>query len=86
MASTTGMMAPAFFVGRNELISWVNDLLGLRLTKVEQCASGAVYCQIMDAAHRTTEVVPMRRVNFEARRASMSTWRIIRFCKWCSRG
>ena len=67
MASTTGMMAPAFFVGRNELISWVNDLLGLRLTKVEQCASGAVYCQIMDAAHRTTEVVPMRRVNFEAK-------------------
>ena len=58
MASTTGMMAPAFFVGRNELISWVNDLLGLRLTKVEQCASGAVYCQIMDAAHRTTEVQP----------------------------
>ena len=49
------------------MISWVNDLLGLRLTKVEQCASGAVYCQIMDAAHRTTEVVPMRRVNFEAK-------------------
>ena len=51
----------------SELISWVNDVLGLRLTKVEQCASGAVYCQIMDAAHRTTEVVPMRRVNFEAK-------------------
>ena len=51
MASTTGMMHDAFFVGRNELIAWVNALLALRLTKVEQCASGAVYCQIMDAAH-----------------------------------
>ena len=63
-------MHDAFFVGRNELIAWVNALLALRLTKVEQCASGAVYCQIMDAAHwsgRGGDVVPMRRVNFEAK-------------------
>jgi RP/EB family microtubule-associated protein len=70
MASTTGMMHDAFFVGRHELIAWVNALLALRLTKVEQCASGAVYCQIMDAAHWSGgggDVVPMRRVNFEAK-------------------
>ena len=67
MASTTGMMAPAFFVGRNELLAWVNDLLDANVTKVEQCASGAVYCQILDAAHAAREVIPMRRVNFEAK-------------------
>ena len=67
MASTTGMMAPAFFVGRSELVAWVNALLDVNISKVEQCASGAIYCQILDAAHRTSNVVPMRRVNFEAR-------------------
>ena len=65
MASTVGMMDPAFFVGRKEIISWVNALLGLNLTRVEQCASGAVYCQIMDACHGGA--VPMHKVNFEAK-------------------
>ena len=65
MASTVGMMDPAFFVGRKEIIAWVNGLLGLNLTKVEQCASGAIYCQIMDACHGGA--VPMHTVNFDAR-------------------
>ncbi|TNY18131.1 RP/EB family microtubule-associated protein [Rhodotorula diobovata] len=34
---------------RTELISWINDLLQLNYTKVEQCGSGAVYCQIVDS-------------------------------------
>ena len=49
--SGTGMMDAAFFVGKNELLSWLNELLTLNYTKVEQCANGAAYCQIMDACY-----------------------------------
>ena len=34
------MMDAAYFVGRNELLSWLNDLLSLGYTKVEQTCSG----------------------------------------------
>lgn len=46
-----GMMEGAFFVGRGELIQWINDFFGLQLSKVEQCATGAVYCQIIDSIY-----------------------------------
>eukprot|EP00358_Blepharisma_japonicum_P004107 CAMPEP_0202948726 /NCGR_PEP_ID=MMETSP1395-20130829/14399_1 /ASSEMBLY_ACC=CAM_ASM_000871 /TAXON_ID=5961 /ORGANISM="Blepharisma japonicum, Strain Stock R1072" /LENGTH=253 /DNA_ID=CAMNT_0049651069 /DNA_START=38 /DNA_END=799 /DNA_ORIENTATION=+ len=42
-------MDGAFFVGKSELLSWVNGLLQLNITRVEQMATGAAYCQIMDA-------------------------------------
>ena len=45
------MMDSAFFVGKNELLTWLNNLLQLNYTKVEQCANGAAYCQIMDACY-----------------------------------
>jgi len=32
-----------------ELISWINNLLGISITKIEQTYSGAVACQILDA-------------------------------------
>ena len=63
--SGIGMMDPAFFVGRNELVLWVNTLLRMKIQKVEQCASGAIYCQVMDAAH--PNIVPMHKVSFQAR-------------------
>ena len=40
-----GMMEGAFFVGRFELLNWLNDLLQLDYTKVEQCASGKTAAQ-----------------------------------------
>ena len=46
-----GMMDGAFFVPKSELISWVNNLLCINIAKVEQMASGAAYCQIMDVMY-----------------------------------
>ncbi|CCK72726.1 microtubule-binding protein BIM1 KNAG_0L01050 [Huiozyma naganishii CBS 8797] len=48
---------------RSELLAWVNDLLQLSVHKVEECGSGAVYCQIMDSIYLD---VPMHRVKFDA--------------------
>ncbi|CEM30115.1 unnamed protein product [Vitrella brassicaformis CCMP3155] len=65
MAEAIGMMEGAFFVPRGELLRWVNNTFGLSLTKVEQCASGAVYIQIMDAI--LPGKVPMSKVNWMAK-------------------
>eukprot|EP00928_Gymnodinium_smaydae_P078579 TRINITY_DN62702_c0_g1_i1.p1 TRINITY_DN62702_c0_g1~~TRINITY_DN62702_c0_g1_i1.p1 ORF type:complete len:320 (+),score=83.56 TRINITY_DN62702_c0_g1_i1:147-1106(+) len=63
--SAVGMMEGAFFVSRSELLQWVNNLLSITLTKVEQCASGAVYCQIIDSLRPGS--VAMRKVNWMAK-------------------
>lgn len=42
---------------RNELLAWINDLLQINYTKVEQCGSGAAYCQVLDSIYGTSSVV-----------------------------
>ncbi|KAF9289761.1 hypothetical protein BGZ68_008725 [Mortierella alpina] len=49
---------------RGELIAWVNELLDLSYTKVEQMGTGAAYCQIMDSIYSD---IPMSRVKFAAK-------------------
>ncbi|KAK9418326.1 putative Microtubule associated protein [Seiridium cardinale] len=46
---------------RQELIAWLNSLLQLNITKVEQCGTGAALCQVFDSIFLD---VPMSRVKF----------------------
>ncbi|KAI8986297.1 calponin homology domain-containing protein [Trametes punicea] len=49
---------------RTELLAWLNDLLQVNYTKVEQCGTGGAYCQIMDSIFGD---VPMSRVKMNAK-------------------
>ncbi|KAJ5174530.1 Microtubule integrity protein mal3, partial [Penicillium canariense] len=44
-----------------ELLAWLNNLLQLNITKIEQCGTGAALCQIFDSIFLD---VPMSRVKF----------------------
>ena len=36
---------------RTELLQWLNELLAINYTKIEQCGTGAAYCQIFDSIY-----------------------------------
>lgn len=58
-------MDAAYFVGRKELLDWLNSLLDLKLAKIEETAPGHIACMIFDMMFPQT--IPMSRVNWEAR-------------------
>jgi microtubule-associated protein, RP/EB family len=67
-----GIMDEGYFVPRSEILSWVNNLLKVRLvlskihlTKIEELGSGAAYCQIIDAIHPGK--VAMAKVSWKAK-------------------
>eukprot|EP00904_Undaria_pinnatifida_P003097 jgi/Undpi1/12789/HiC_scaffold_7.g02456.m1 len=68
MSTSIGMMDPAYFVGRKEILDWLNGYLGLNISKVEETCSGAVACQLVDSLFPGK--VPMSKVNWEAKSAA----------------
>ncbi|CUS11134.1 unnamed protein product [Tuber aestivum] len=46
---------------RQELLNWLNGLLQLNITRVEQCGTGAALCQVFDSISGD---VPMQKVKF----------------------
>lgn len=49
---------------RSELLQWLNSELDLNYTKIEQCGSGAAYCQLMDSIFGG---IPMSKVKFDTK-------------------
>jgi len=64
-ADSIGMMNKAYAVPRGEVLQWLNDLLSLTLSKIEQLGTGAVYCQIFDIVY--PGAIQMNRVSWNAK-------------------
>lgn len=78
--STIGLMEGAFFVGRKEIMEWINNTLDLNLSKVEDTASGAVACQLLDIMYPGQ--VPMHKVNWSAKQSFefVANYKILQSC------
>ncbi|KKF93872.1 Protein BIM1 [Ceratocystis fimbriata CBS 114723] len=64
---------------RQELVGWLNNLLQLNITKVEQCGTGAALCQVFDSIYMN---LPMSRVKFNANSeyAYVQNFKILQNC------
>ena len=60
-------MEGAYFVGRKEIVDWVNKTCSLSLTKVEETASGAPACMLLDQIYPGQ--VPLQKVNWNAKQS-----------------
>ncbi|KAK7937272.1 RP/EB family microtubule-associated protein [Apiospora aurea] len=64
---------------RQELLAWLNSLLQLNMTKVEQCGTGAALCQVFDSIFLD---IPMSRVKFNvnAEYAYLQNFKVLQNC------
>lgn len=78
--SSIGMMEGAFFVGRKEILDWINDILDLNLSKIEDTASGCVACQLLDLLYPGK--VPMHKVNWSVKQnfEYIANYKILQNC------
>lgn len=58
-----GIHDAAYRVGRGELLQWVNNLLGVDYTKVEQCANGASWCKILNETFQVWGTSSLSRIS-----------------------
>lgn len=49
-----GILSDAYSVSKNVILDWMNEDFQLQLSKIEQCATAAVYCQIIDKIYPGT--------------------------------
>jgi len=77
MAEKFGMMSQAYFKGKRELLGWISSFLQMDITKVELLASGAHYCQMLDALY--PGCVKLSKVNFGAylEETYVQNWKLV---------
>lgn len=51
MTEKIGIMDEGYFVSRTDIIRWVNHILQLDITHIEQLGTGAIYCQLLDSLY-----------------------------------
>jgi RP/EB family microtubule-associated protein len=64
MSHLAKLNSPANLHGRHEMVDWVNSIVQLDYSHVDDCANGAAFCQILDATYPGS--VPLWRVHFGA--------------------
>lgn len=74
------MMDGTYFVGRKEILDWINGVCETSLTKVEQSCNGAIACMILDAIYPGK--VPMSKVDWSANKdyEHVQNYKILQKC------
>lgn len=60
-----GVVSGAYFVGRTQLLQWINELTHLNYTKIEQTSNGVFACHVFDALY--PDLIRFDKVKFYAR-------------------
>lgn len=78
--SNIGIMEGAFFVGRKEIVDWINQTLHLNIAKVEDTASEAIASKLLDIIYPGQ--VPMQKVNWGAKQSFefIANYKILQTC------
>jgi len=76
-----GMMHPAYRVGKLILLHWINSNFDLNYTKVEECATGAFYCQLLDAIYPKYKM-PMKKIKWKSQSEAewLNNWKLVQAC------